>query len=234
MSEKKKHILYVEDDLKLASLVTKFLINHHFDVTQISSCVSAINEVFYGQYDLLLLDVGLPDGDGFEICRQVRHDYHGPILLMTARASQLDQINGFNLGADDYMVKPVAPSILLARVNARLRDKSDKISSGTRLHFGRLLIDRVNMQVFLAGNLLPLTTSEYYLLNQLASHAGSIVSRDSLFKSIVGRKYDGMNRTIDGRISRLRKKVGDDVQAPTKIKTIWGQGYLFAPEEWQQ
>lgn len=233
-----ERILYVEDDLKLARLVSRFLVQHGYEVTHLPSAEGALDLLYFEAFDALLLDIGLPTIDGLAVCRQIRQRFHGQIVFMTARRSEVDEVEGLSAGADDYLVKPVAPEVLLARLQTRLKrgQQSAAIPQGKptadSLVFGQLAIRRTARQAYLAGESLALTSGEFDLLVHLASHAGQPLSRETLFKLTKGFEYDGLNRSVDNQISRLRRKLGDDLEAPYKIKTIWGKGYLFVPDIW--
>jgi two-component system OmpR family response regulator/two-component system response regulator RstA len=183
--------------------------------------------------DLVILDLGLPGTDGFTICRQLRPSYTNPILILTARDNDFDHVLGLELGADDYVIKPVEPRVLLARINALLRrSRARSRLEHTSLRFGKLLINTVARAVSLNSQPVALSSAEFDLLAYLAEHAGKIQSRDVLFQHLYGREYDGIDRMLDVRISHLRKKLGEDADSSERIKTIWGQGYLFVPDAW--
>jgi two-component system OmpR family response regulator len=185
----------------------------------------------------------LPGKDGFEVCRAVRSQYGGVILMLTARDEDFDQILGLELGADDYIAKPVQPRLLLARIKALLRRAPVSSGSGTgdntapsepaELAFGRFRISQGTRSTHLGDDAIDLTTAEFDLLWLLARHAGSILSRDDLLQELRGIGFDGLDRSIDARISRLRRKLGDDPENPTRIKTVRGKGYLFSKHDWQ-
>jgi two-component system OmpR family response regulator/two-component system response regulator RstA len=164
----------------------------------------------------------------------LRPAYTNPILILTARDNDIDHVLGLELGADDYVIKPVEPRVLLARIGVLLRrSKPPAVSSpGKALSFGRLQINVSSRAVKWDGNQIELSRNEFDLLVFLASHPGEIQSRERLFKSLYNRDYDGLDRMLDIRISRLRKKFDDDAEHPQRIKTIWGQGYLFVPDAW--
>lgn len=228
-----KHILLVEDDERLAKLVKSFLEQHSFKVTVIDRGDTAIDAVFSHQPDLVILDIMLPEVDGFTICRQIRTEFTNPILFLTAKDSDLDHVMGLEMGADDYMIKPVDPHVLLARINSVMRrSKPVQSSPSNIMQFGRLQINKVSRQVEHEGHLVDLTSHEFELLLLLAQHAGEVLSRDNVHQAMIGREYDGLDRTVDVRVSRLRKKLGDDTNNPCKIITVWGKGYVFSPEAW--
>ncbi len=183
--------------------------------------------------DLVILDLGLPGQDGFSICRQLRPAYTNPILILTARDNDFDQVLGLELGADDYVIKPVEPKVLLARVNALLRrSRHQPQAQPAGIRFGRLSIDRASRAVRLDEEPVALSSAEFDLLVFLAEHAGAIQSRATVFRQLYGRDYDGIDRMLDVRISHLRRKLGEDGESSERIKTIWGQGYLFVPSAW--
>ena len=183
--------------------------------------------------ELIVLDLGLPGRDGFAVCREVRAARHDvPILMLTARDTDIDQVLGLELGADDYVVKPVEPRVLVARINALLRRQRQQSAPEQKtLRFGALTIDTAARAVTLDGQLITLTSNEFDLLYALASKAGEIQSRESLYLQLYKREYDGLDRTLDVRISHLRKKLGD-AQSAAKIRTVWGHGYLFVADAW--
>ncbi|WP_033076401.1 response regulator [Thalassotalea sp. ND16A] len=226
-------ILLVEDDQKLARLIKSFLEEHHFAVTWLNNGDLADQYVSSGGYDLILLDVMLPGKDGFEICRSIRTKFNGPVIMVTARTNSLDQLRGLELGADDYIYKPIEPLILLARIRALLRRVPVEEASTKLLQFGKLQINKVTHSVKIAESNVNLTENEFELLIELTKRAGEILSREYLFMKLIRRDYDGIDRTIDGRVSRLRKKLGDSNESPFRIKTIWGKGYLFVEDAWE-
>ncbi len=188
--------------------------------------------------DLVVLDLMLPGMDGLEICKAVRPQYSGPILMLTARDEDIDQVVGLEVGADDYVTKPVQPRVLLARIRALLRrmprhEQQQVPCAAEEVRLGAFRISAAARSAWLDGELLDLTTNEFELLWLLATHAGEILTRDMILDRLRGIGYDGLDRSVDIRISRLRKKLGDDTQRPFLIKTIRGKGYLFAKEAWE-
>jgi two-component system OmpR family response regulator/two-component system response regulator RstA len=176
----------------------------------------------------------LPGLDGMALCRQIRPQFAGPILFLTAKDSDFDQVLGLEIGADDYVIKPVEPRVLLARINNLLRRVNYKVEEQEdELAFGLLQIKRNSRVVKLDSQPIDLTSHEFDLLWLLASHAGQAKSREFIHQAMIGREYDGLDRTVDVRISRLRKKLKDPADSPYRIKTIWGKGYLFVPDAWQ-
>lgn len=225
-------ILLVEDDQKLARLICSYLSQHGFEVTWLSNGEQAVQYISSGAFCMMLLDVMLPGADGFEICRAVRVNFSGPIIMITARVNSLDQLRGLEIGADDYIYKPVEPIILIARIRALLRRVNVESSESKVIKFGKLQINETARNVKIGDELITLTENEFELLIELSKKPGEIISREYLFLKLVRRDYDGVDRTIDGRISRLRKKLGDSIESPYRIKTIWGKGYLFSLSSW--
>lgn len=225
-------ILIVEDDERLAALTQDYLRKNGLDVAIEMDGTQAIERIINEQPDLVVLDVMLPGSDGLTICREVRPHYHSPILMLTARTDDMDQVLGLEMGADDYVAKPVQPRVLLARIRALLRrsDATPTDDTPHRLEFGDLVIDNGGRSVTLNDKLVDFTSAEYDLLWLLASNAGKILSREDIFERLRGIEYDGQDRSIDVRISRIRPKIGDDPENPKRIKTVRSKGYLFVKE----
>ena len=251
MSEKKQ-IIVVEDDQDLALLISEYLNAQGFTTNIIDNGLDAVDEIINKQPALVILDLNLPGRDGFSICRAVRGQYPGPLLMLTASDEAIDQVVGLELGADDYVKKPIEPRILLARIRALLRrieeieyqnsqhkrpeataspsDASNDVGAANipaqdMLTAGEIHINTANRIVYFQGEEISLSTPEYELLLVLAKHAGEIVSRNFLFEQIKGYEYDGVSRFIDIIISQLRHKLSDE--AATIIKTVRGKGYLL-------
>ncbi|WP_333796661.1 response regulator transcription factor [Rheinheimera sp.] len=226
-------ILLVEDDQRLAQLVQSFLVQQGFEVRLESNglAVEAACRDFAPQ--LIVLDLMLPGMDGFAICRAIRPWFKQPILMLTAKESDIDQVLGLELGADDYVIKPVEPRVLLARIHALLRRSQPGGSQeSTELEFGQLKLSQSAREAYFAGQLVELTSYEFDLLWMLAKNAGQTVRREAIHKQIIGREYDGLDRTVDVRVSHIRRKLGDNADTPFRIKTVWGKGYLFVADAW--
>ncbi|MGE8410526.1 MAG: response regulator [Pseudomonas sp.] len=232
MEQQTSQVLIVEDDQRLAELTRDYLQANGFSVEVEGDGAKAAARIINEQPDLVILDLMLPGEDGLSICRKVRQRYAGPILMLTARSDDLDQVQGLDLGADDYVCKPVRPRLLLARINALLR-RSDGPAPGNErraLQFGPLRVDNTLREAWLGEAGIELTSAEFDLLWLLVSNAGRILSREEIFTSLRGVGYDGLDRSIDVRISRIRPKIGDDPIHPRMIKTIRSKGYLFVRE----
>lgn len=227
-------ILLVEDDERLAALTAEYLTKNNFQVLIESNGNEAVNRILKESPDLVILDVMLPGKDGFEVCKIVRDKFSGVILMLTARDEDYDQILGLELGADDYIAKPAQPRVLLARIKALLRrgNVQDLPNQVANLQFGAFKISQQTRNAFLNEENIDLTTAEFDLLWLLATHAGSVLSRDDLLQKLRGIGFDGLDRSIDARISRLRRKLNDDPENPKRIKTVRGKGYLFSKYDW--
>jgi DNA-binding response OmpR family regulator len=225
-------VLLIEDDLRLSALVRTYLQSNGFDVSVEERGDRVVERVQREHPDIIILDLGLPGQDGFAVCKALRTVNRTPILILTARTSDIDHVLGLELGADDFVIKPVEPRVLVARLHALLRrSKTQPSVEHRRLTFGTLTIDTALREVLLSGQEVALSSNEFELLVYLATHADQIQSRDTLYQQLYKREYDGVDRTLDVRISHLRRKLGDTGQ-PEKIKTIWGHGYLFVPGAW--
>lgn len=225
-------IFLVEDDLELAELTKERLEREGFRVLHEENGEVAAREIVDAQPDLVVLDLMLPGMDGFEVCRHVRPGFRGPILILTARDDDLDEILGLELGADDFVTKPVKPRLLLARVRALLRrSKQGPPPQSDRISVGALTVDGSRREADIEGNQIELTTTEFDLLFYLTSRAGEVVSRQEIYQTLFQYDYDGLDRSVDVYISRLRQKLGDAPNTPHYIKTVRGVGYLMAGEK---
>lgn len=231
-------ILIVEDDERLADLTREYLESNDLTVSLETHGGSAVERIRSEQPDLVVLDLMLPGEDGLSICRRVRPFYDGPIIMLTARTDDLDQVLGLEMGADDYICKPVQPRVLLARIRALLRRLKPAVAEPApaaeeepvRLQFSDLVVDRAMREAWLEDESIDLTSAEFDLLWLLASNAGRVLSREEIFTALRGIEYDGQDRSIDVRVSRIRPKIGDDPIHPRRIKTVRSKGYLFVRE----
>ncbi|WP_409158361.1 two-component system response regulator RstA [Pectobacterium sp. B2J-2] len=238
-------IVFIEDDTEVGKLIAAYLGKHDIDVQVEARGDQALAFIEQQRPDLVLLDIMLPGKDGMTLCRELRPGYSGPIVLLTSLDSDMNHILALEMGADDYILKTTPPAVLLARLRLHLRQYAtapqavaEKTTSAAlqvhkSLHFGLLCIDPVNREVTLGQEHIVLSTADFDLLWQLATHAGHIMDRDALLKSLRGVTYDGMDRSIDVAISRLRKKLYDNPLEPFRIKTVRNKGYLFAPNTWE-
>lgn len=223
----------VEDDEKISELLSCYLEKQHIRVTCVNDGADAVATIIDKQPDIVILDLMLPNVDGFTICRQIQPQYNGKLLFLTASEDDMDQVAALEMGADDFVVKPVQPRVLLARLRMLLRRHADNPKPISKeLTFGELYLDNQRKQCRLAKLDAKLTSSEFDLLWLLATHADEVLSRDFLVKTIRGIEYDGIDRTIDNKIVVLRKKLGDNPALPRKIITVRAKGYLFVPDRW--
>ncbi|WP_414828461.1 response regulator [Alteromonas sp. H39] len=228
-------VILVEDDARLRKLVSDYLSKNMFTVIALPDGSTLKDTVTRHPPAVIVLDIMLPGEDGLSLCRKIREQYKGPLLFMSAKNEALDEILGLEIGADDYITKPVEPRLLLARIQALLRRVATPVTTTSApLTFGRLHIDKEARRVVLDDTAVALTSHEFDLLCMLAEHAGSVVHREQIYQQIIGREYDGLDRSADVRISRLRKKLNDDAQNPFRIKTIWGKGFFFVADAWSQ
>ena len=231
----KPKMIIVEDDSKLQKMLQEYFVSQDFDVKTLDDGSNATQTILEDQPDIVLLDLMLPVTDGLTICRQTRAHFRGKILMLTASDDDFDQVAGLETGADDYVTKPIKPRVLLARVRSLLRRQETVMLSNedsNSLHFGQLTLKNTYKKCELAGQVLALTDSEFELLWLLASAPDTALSRDYLTQTLRGIEYDGIDRTIDNKVVRLRKLLGDDKVPAEKIQTIRGKGYLFVSTAW--
>ncbi len=235
-------IVFVEDDPEVGSLIASWLGRHDIDVVLENRGDRAEQAILREQPDLVLLDIMLPGKDGMTLCRDLRPQWSGPVVLLTSLDSDMNHILALELGACDYILKTTPPPVLLARLRLHLRQASEHPTPTLQtapiphrpLTFGMLCIDPVNRQVMLSDEEVTLSTADFDLLWELATHAGQVMDRDALLHSLRGMSYDGLDRSVDVAVSRLRRKLGDNGAEPYRIKTVRNKGYLFAPQAWER
>ena len=229
MTEK---ILIIDDDRALAAMLAEYLAPLGIKLSAADSASAGLDLLHQEAYDALILDVMLPDIDGFEVARRIRGGQAGardiPILMLTARGDETDRIVGLELGTDDYLPKPFNPRELLARLRAILRRRTPGAGRCAPLRFGRLEIDRDARCVRVDGEAREITSHQFDLLWELANHAGRVMSRDALMERLKGEALEAFDRSIDVHISRIRAAIEDDPRAPRRIITVRGAGYVFA------
>lgn len=230
--EKITHILLVEDNKKLANFILADLQARGYQLSYESSGDKAVYRILAEQPDIVILDVMLPGFNGIQVCQSVRADYFGMILMLTALGEDTDHLVGLKSGADDYIVKPINPEVLAARILA-LQRRQYKHPVKTQIQFGVLQVDLIARRVFLEGEHIILKPLEFELLAFLAKNADHPVNRDNIMLALRGISYDGVDRSIDLRISYLRKKLYDDPNEPFRIKTVRGKGYILISTAWE-
>lgn len=225
-------VLLVDDDQELASLLAEYLSAHDVTIEHVADGADAVERALARPYDAVLLDVMLPNKDGFTICRELRAKSETPIVMLTARGDDADRIAGLELGADDYLPKPFNPRELLARLRAVVRRARPRPSSeepAGHIVVGDLALDVGQLKVTLAGEEIALTSFEFRVLVELAKRAGTAVGREELATLVKGGPYDPqVDRSLDVHVSRLRQKLEADPRDPKRIRTIRGVGYMLA------
>lgn len=223
--DKKYHLLLIEDDPSLGQWIQDYLVKYHYQVTLLNSGAKAVEQIRDLRPDLVILDILLPEKNGFEICKEVRTFYQCPILMVTACTEESDEVLCFELGADDYLTKPVRPKAMLARIQTLLK-RPLLNKEKEHLAFGELELDRASKTVKNRHVNINVTNHEFDVFWLLANKINHVVSRADLVSQLRGIDYDGFDRSIDIRVSRLRKKL-QDADTGVQIKTIWGKGYTM-------
>jgi DNA-binding response OmpR family regulator len=228
-------ILIIDDDRELNGLLAQYLPRHGYEVLTATTPQEGMETLRAKNPNLVVLDVMLPEKNGFEVCIEIRRFSQVPILMLTARGDTTDRILGLEIGADDYLPKPYEPRELAARIQSILRrtaatPHSPAPESKIPPTNGKLFIDRVKNLAYLNGKDIGLTTTEFEILSLLTLHAGETVSRETIAKTVRGIEWDAIDRSIDVLVSRVRHKLGEDSRNPKYLKTMWGNGYRFIGE----
>lgn len=226
----KKKILVIDDDQKLNELLSGYLAKFGFDVETVDHPHKGLSKLKHHQPDLIILDVMLPDMEGFEVCREIRKNYNTPIIMLTARGEVTDRIVGLELGADDYLPKPFEPRELVARIQTVLRRGSVQELPDIK-KIGNLTVDFRKHSATLNNKPIELTTAEFEILTLFIKNPWKLLNRDNLLDQLRGIEWDVFSRSVDVLVSRLRQKLNDDHKNPRFIKTVWGSGYMFIGEE---
>jgi two-component system OmpR family response regulator/two-component system response regulator RstA len=224
-------LLLIEDDLDLADLLTEYLEQNGFSVEHRSRGDDAERAIQRVKPDLMILDLMLPGANGLDVLRSVRADFSGAIVMLTASQSEVDHVTGLELGADDFVVKPIDPRVLLARIRSQLRRLGAETDLGKPsglFEIGPLRIDSKTREVTCEGEPVTLTTMEFDVIEYLAQRAGTVVDRESLYRDIMETEYDGIDRGMDVHVSRVRKKLSECGFDASRIKSVRGVGYLLA------
>jgi DNA-binding response OmpR family regulator len=228
------HILIVDDDSDLVDLMRQYLEGEGFVVEAAIDYTSGLRAALSGNHELVILDVNLPGGSGFELLKKLRAESNLPVVLLTARGDSVDRIVGLHIGADDYVPKPFEPREVVARIRAvlrRTRAGMEKAGADDRLVVGDVTLSPSTRTATLAGQVLDLTTVEFDLLEVLLRNAGKVVTRDQLAQAALGRNLAPFDRSVDVHLSKLRKKLGAGQYSQDRIKTVRGSGYIYAALE---
>jgi len=226
------NILVVDDEKEIADLIELYLKNENFNVYKFYDAQEALACIQSIKLDLAILDVMMPDIDGFEICRRIREQYHFPVIMLTAKEEEIDKITGLTLGADDYITKPFRPLEVIARVKAQIRRFTKYNYQGTLqndpiIDFSGLILEQNTRKCMLNEKQLSLTPTEFSILWFLCVNRGRVVSSEELFQEVWGEKYYSSNNTVMVHIRHLREKMNDSAENPKFIKTVWGVGYTI-------
>ena len=224
----KLKILVVDDESRMRKLVKDFLIKSNYEVIEAEDGAQAL-DIFFGQNDiaLVILDVMMPKIDGWKVCREIRDYSKVPIIMLTAKSDERDELQGFELGVDEYISKPFSPKILVARVEAILR-RTSQLAADEVLEAGGIVINKAAHIVTIDGQQIDLSFKEFELLAYFIENRGLALSREKILNSVWNYDYFGDARTIDTHVKKLRSKMGEKGDM---IKTIWGMGYKFEVEE---
>lgn len=234
-------LLIIEDDDKLRTLMAQYFAKHECQVTTLPSGEEAISQIKHKNPHVVILDINLPGQNGFEICKSLRPDYQGHIIMLTARDEPYDNVLGLEIGADDYLIKPTELRVILAKINTYIRRQNTQQEPSrnsscltqettNKLSFGRLQIHPSKRKAFVNDTPIALTDSEFELLHHLALSPGTIQSRASILQATRGIDYDGFNRSVDSKIVKIRKKLSEAGLPDDTIASIRGKGYSFQPE----
>lgn len=230
--EDKQRILVVDDDTALRDLVTEYLVMSGYQVNAAGDG-TAMREVLNNQkVDLVVLDLMLPGEDGLTLLRWLREQHGPPVIIVSARGDEVDRVVGLEMGADDYLAKPFGPRELLARIRAVLRRGIEAIASTSNqmLSFGPFALHLNSHIMNCDGAEVPLTNGEFNLLRVFLEHANQVLSRDHLITLLKGYERSPFDRSIDVRVTRLRRKIEPTPESPVYLRTVWGEGYLFTPK----
>jgi two-component system response regulator CpxR len=223
-----ERVLVVDDDAEFCHLIMRFLAREGFETSRAPSGQAGIERALSEDYSLIMLDVMMPDTDGFDVLRRIRLQSRTPVLMLTARGDTRDRIRGLEMGADDYLPKPFDPAELVARIRAILRRSAPQWPVSAAIAIGDIELDGGSRTVRRAGTPLDLTTVEFDLLAALMRVAGTTVSREDLVRNVLGRDFSPFDRSIDTHVCNLRRKLGPHQDGAERIKGVRGAGYLYA------
>lgn len=225
------NILVLDDEKEIADLLEVYLKNENYNVFKYYTATDALKCIENEKINLAILDIMMPEIDGFTVLRKIREKHNFPVIMLTAKEEEIDTINGFSLGADDYITKPFRPMELVARVKAQIRRftlySQDAKQNEAIIDFSGLVINKDTRQVFLNEKKIHLTPTEFSILWYLSINRGKVISSEELFHKVWGEKYFNSNNTVMVHIRHLREKMKDSVGNPKFIKTVWGVGYTI-------
>ncbi|MBG9453211.1 transcriptional regulator [Lysinibacillus sphaericus] len=226
------NILVVDDEKEIADLIELYLKNENFNVYKFYDAHEALACIHSIKLDLAILDVMMPEIDGFEICRRIREQFHFPVIMLTAKEEEIDKITGLTLGADDYITKPFRPLEVIARVKAQIRrftkyNHQESLQNDPTIDFSGLILEQKTRKCMLNERQLSLTPTEFSILWFLCVNRGRVISSEELFQEVWGEKYYSSNNTVMVHIRHLREKMNDSAENPKFIKTVWGVGYTI-------
>lgn len=224
-----KKILIVDDEPKIVQVLGDYLVNEGFQVITADNGPQAASAAASERPDLIILDVMLPDENGFEVCRNIRRNSNVPIIMLTAKSEEIDKLMGLEFGADDYITKPFSLREVAARIKAVLRRTVEAPQpNGTMLQVGPLTLDTNRYEAWVDSKPLSLTPAEFKILHLLAANSGQVLSRLQILEFVFGDAYEGYERSIDTHISNIRKKIDPDLKRSSFIRTVYGVGYKLA------
>ncbi|WP_185962674.1 response regulator transcription factor [Thalassomonas sp. M1454] len=226
-------VMIVEDDKVLSELLKNYLEKSAYVVHQVYRGDQAARNQIKIQPDVIILDIGLPGKDGYKVCHELRSTYQGPILFLTAHDSEAEHIAAYNVGADDFLVKPTSPQLIAVHLDALVRRSKNKTAKNSRqkITVGEITLTPSEQKCEVNDKSISLSVFEFELLSLLMFNVGKVLTRDDIYKLLLGREYDGAERSVDVRLSRLRDKLISQGVVKTQIKTIWGKGYLLSADE---
>lgn len=229
MTDRRPQVLIVDDDLEMCAMLQEYLSKERFEVEVAHDGTSALRRLERHKADIVLLDVSMPNLGGFDVLRQLRAESTLPVLMLTARDDHVDRVLGLELGADDYLTKPFNARELVARIHAILRrsQAGHQVDEPEMLEIGLLMLETGLRRARVEGEIIPLTDAEYRVLELLVRNAGRVMSRSEITRRALGRKYLGLDRSVDTHVSNLRRKLGARIESSTPILGVRGAGYLL-------
>lgn len=223
----KYHVLIVEDQMEIVKIITKYLEKENYTYQIANNGIEALDLIANEKHHLIILDIMLPGINGFEILKSVRSHSDIPVIMLTAMESEIDRLKGFDLGADDYVIKPFSPRELMKRINAMIKRCYHPAQNDGVLEVGELKLNTINMTLLKNNIEIPITATEMKLLQIFMTHVGHVMTREQLLNLSFGIDYEGYDRNIDSYIKRLRHKIEDDSKNPKYLRTKYGAGYIF-------